>query len=676
MMLRVAAALFILVFMTGSPVQSQSVQLTQFPAPLQLYPRGTDNHAAIPISGILNIPGFDSVVVNVERDGDWFQHVAVPLVYNDNVATFSLEARIKAELSEYKLSLYAVSSNSSLLLASRDSIVCGDVYIINGQSNSWPSRGDAKYVNEFCRGFGRSTGYDPYNPADTTWALSHGNGWSGKLAHAGAWGIRLEQYIVETYGIPVALLNGGSGGSSIEYNLPGENTEDLETTYGRLLYRARKAGVADNVRAIFWHQGESNSRSTWVNYESNFQKLYTQWKNDFGGLEHIYVFQIHPGCGGEFQSELRDIQRRFPLNYDDIEVMSTVGLPGHDGCHYKTEGYYEMALWLFRQLARDFYGSSDTIDIDPPTIRQAFYSTPQHDELRLVFDRATEVIWPDDTLGYKMEQAFFVNDSAVSIIAGECIGDTVILHLSDYSTALTVSYLPGRYYPDTNRIYQGPWIKNPRGIGALSFHQFPISFPPMGAPELIEPKNEAIIDAAFIELRWKGLQDAEEYQIEVASDPQFLSIIDEQLSYPDTVYTFINLVANSTYYWRAKAANDDGAGRWSEEWSFTSTSATEIGTTSSTPSQIAVGALYPNPVISGKNAAGFVTLPYEIDKAGIVKVKIVDLLGRECGTAQNNYQLAGKHQISIQISGLRPGHYQVIVSFSGAIVTQGLRVLK
>ena len=45
--------------------------------------------------------------------------------------------------------------------------------------------------------------------------------------------------------------------------------------------------------------------------------------------------------------------------------MSTVGIGGHDGCHYTDAGYRQMAGWIFRLVARDLYGSSDTWCITP-----------------------------------------------------------------------------------------------------------------------------------------------------------------------------------------------------------------------------------------------------------------------------------------------------------------------
>jgi hypothetical protein len=157
-----------------------------------------------------------------------------------------------------------------------------------------------------------------------------------------------------------------------------------------------------------------------------------------------------------------------------------MGISGHDGCHYTTVGYSQIGDMVYKQVARDFYGSDDTLNIDPPNITKAFYRDIQRKELVLEFSpRHSSLLAQDDTLvggaiGSLIDYIYLDNDtSRTRTISLE--GNKIILHLRTSSTASTVTYLPEINYHGTGVIYEGPWIVNSRGIGALSFWRFPIT---------------------------------------------------------------------------------------------------------------------------------------------------------------------------------------------------------
>jgi hypothetical protein len=430
----------------------RQVQYSQKPADLQLYPRNEENKALVPVKGAIYTGGYSKTVCKVYKDHQLIQILEEDLAYKSDYANFEFTPTIAAGLHEYRIEIGFWKDGKYSLDKAIDNIVCGDVYLINGQSNSHPTRREAVYKNEFCRSFGKNTNYSDYNPADTIWGLASGN--HSRDFHVSAWGIRLMKRMVEQHKIPVAIINGGSGGSSIEYNLP--NDEDLlslNSTYGRLLYRAKKAGVDYNIKALIWHQGEANSREpSYLNYAGNFDSLYKAWKRDYPSIEKVYVFQIHPGCGGDKQSELRETQRNFAHTYKDVTTISTSGIRGHDGCHYTNAGYVEMAS---------------------PDIQEAYYSK-KGKEITLVF--SDNVVWPSKKIGqYAMKDYFYLDGNNHVIEKGEAKGNKIILRLNSKIKADNISYLPGHFYENTNDCYQGPWIFGENGLGALSFHNFTIN---------------------------------------------------------------------------------------------------------------------------------------------------------------------------------------------------------
>jgi len=132
----------------------------------------------------------------------------------------------------------------------------------------------------------------------------------------GVWGMELAKLLVEKYKVPVCIINGGSGSSTIKENMLYPEKISLETSFGRLTYRVDQAGLKNSIRAVFYHQGESDSETMErsLYYADNFAVLNSDWLRFYKGLEKIYLFQIHPGCGGGFQSKIREIQNQISKN--------------------------------------------------------------------------------------------------------------------------------------------------------------------------------------------------------------------------------------------------------------------------------------------------------------------------------------------------------------------------
>ncbi len=453
------------------------VTFNQKPVNLQLYPRDNQDSGRVIFSGVVMTPGYDSIKVFTFKNNALLRSYNSKLNYSGSNAPFNITAKIHSELSEYKFIVILKSNSLYDTIKVADSIICGDAYLINGQSNSHRTDPLATYRNEYCRSFGKNTDFNIYNPSDTLWGLARGN--DAVNFHTGVWGIKLQQMIKENYGIPVCIINGGSGGSSIEYNLRNNNNPaDLNTTYGRLLYRVMKAGLHNSIKAMFWYQGESNTNASWSNYYVNFQNLHYSWKTDYPGIQKMYVFQIRMGCINTpyiFQSHLREVQRTLSANFPEVELMSTSGVQGHDGCHYNFAGYNESAVNIYNLVAHDFYGSNDTINIKPPEVKIAYFTSTQRNKLKIIFRDNCSLLLPNDTLGASLKDHFYLDSSYGMITSLEVNKDTLTLNLNGTSNAVTVTYLPNIYYNNTTILYKGPWLKNIRGIGALTFYKLPIS---------------------------------------------------------------------------------------------------------------------------------------------------------------------------------------------------------
>ena len=374
--------------------------LEQWPARLQLYPRDQTNQCTVTISGRVAANEVRSVSLIVFKDKLPVQYIRQRT--DSLTGRFAVKPAIQAERSEYGFQLFTHSTNrgqlptDSVLVAFRDSIVCGDVYLVMGQSNALGGLGPTLYRNEFCRTFGVNNGDAAYNPADTAWCLTNTIEGANCL-----WSVELQRLINEQNGMPTAILNGAVGSTSIDRHLKrgGDQSTALGTIYGRLLYRARKAGVADQVKAMIWRQGESDAVSKPDQYAQLFPQLYAAWKQDYVGLKKVYHAQINLLVDNVINAgALRDYQRQSKTTFGDNEPIATVGLSGYQGVHYSESGYRQFGQELYRLVARDFYGSTDTSNIQSPNIQRLFFSTPQQDEITLEFEPGQVMRWPADTI--------------------------------------------------------------------------------------------------------------------------------------------------------------------------------------------------------------------------------------------------------------------------------------
>jgi|FLOH01.1.fsa_nt_gi hypothetical protein len=442
--------------------QTPTVEFLTHPVDGQLYPRDAQSLADVRISGQVHQAGWQRIFVIANRDGIPFSVQAQQLHYHGGKAAFDLGLKIRAERHAYSFRVMLMNGAHTQQVGAADNVVAGDVFLIQGQSNAvaWDALGEGLANREqspWVRSFGTATATSWISARDKNWYQADGQTALDK-GSVGAWGLRMGRLLVDSTNIPVAILNGAVGATAIRYHLPKEGDHgDTHKMYGRLLTRARNAGVANSVRAMIWHQGESDGSDA-RNYAKKFSQLHNAWLEDYPSLEMVYMFQVREGCG-QPSVELREVQRSLKDHLPLLQVMSTTAVPGHDGCHYHYAGYQEFASRITRLIARDLYGSGVTQDIDAPDLDSVSFTTPLHQELRLVFRDA------DDTLHLDLGalQDFELTDG-VTVTNATVSANTILLTLSGPTTSRTLAY-----NGHSGHRIGGGWITNARGIGALTF---------------------------------------------------------------------------------------------------------------------------------------------------------------------------------------------------------------
>jgi tetratricopeptide (TPR) repeat protein len=464
---------------TLSKFQIHSLALVpdaDFPSSLQLYPRDAQDSAIMRVSGSINLAGFDSVVVELHRDGAPWKRLAARLLYEQDKAAFLLKPTLHAALSLYSLRLRAKSATRDTTLALRDSIVCGDVMLAAGQSNivlgeTWPVQ-NGVFVRTF-----------KYGHADNSWVIANAANEDG-MGGVGALSLRMAEQLIAQHKIPICIINGGIAASTIEQHqrFTDEPTNPF-TLYGRMLRRAQRAGIAASARGLVWYQGESDKAE---NYSERFAALYRAWKSDYPALSKVYAVQIRPStCAQDDQATVRDIQRRFSTMFSSVVVMPSVGIKSHDGCHYTTDGYRELGDNIARLVARDFYRSSDTAGIAPPMLRKASFSNARRTEIILEFSPYSELQSSGDTIVAgalrKLPGAFFANGDPSDQYAVQGVrieNNTVILQTPNGINIGDISYVPNTYdgkeLTKDAKLYSGPWLVTKRGVPAAAFYRVPV----------------------------------------------------------------------------------------------------------------------------------------------------------------------------------------------------------
>jgi PKD repeat protein len=472
---------------------NKNVVMSNFPAYYKFYPRDASDSAIVKFDGKAISAKYDSVKLDVYKDDTLWKSFGQLLSYSAGAAYFSFKPKIKAGLYEYSFKLHLKNSSTDTLVGYRKDVVCGDVYMVDGQSNTVFVYATSNYTNEFVRTFGSNTGGGNGDPTDTFWNKANGSSWLYYTICS--WGIKMAQMLKEKEKMPICVVNQGVGGTTVGFHLEDTtNPTNLIYNYGRLLYRMQKAGIQNAVKAIFWYQGESNSI---YYYSQQFHTLYREWKKTYLGFKHFYMMQIHTGCNSGNAAEVREFDRAITDTLGNATTVSTTNLPGHDldHCHYYESGYDSLGVHLFRLVNKDFYNSPDTLNVRSPNVKKVFYTDSTYKEIGILFrEKNAGLSWTKDVtqilnsgkaFRFNIRHAFYLDDSFDRVNSVIVSGDTLKLKLKSPLRYSRINYIPDTYYENTATYYEGPWLINKRQIGALTFFHFPI--------DTFVPKTHAVL---------------------------------------------------------------------------------------------------------------------------------------------------------------------------------------
>ena len=408
----------------------------------------------------------DSVFVRVFADDK------LSVTRNGTLTTgrsYSLAVKLPAGLVKYRTEFGSRTGDRETVLHTASNIVCGDVFLINGQSNAVATdfgKENPLSPSDWVRTFGATTA-DPQGSRLKLWANAEARSPGGK-AEIGYWAMELGRRLVESEKIPICIVNGAVGGTRIDQHQRNDvDPTDVTTIYGRLLWRVQQAKLTHGVRAVIWHQGENDQGADgptggfgYETYRRFFTDLAASWKQDFPNIQHYYAFQIWPkscsmGINGS-DNRLREVQRKLPQLFSNMSVMSTLGVKPPGGCHFPAAGYAEFARLIAPLIRRHIYDRVIDGPITPPNLNRAFFTSERCDELALEFDQA--VNWSD-----ALVDQFHLNGEPKAVASGLANGNRIVMKLKQPSNAAKVTYLNSASWNPNNLLYGS------NGIAALTF---------------------------------------------------------------------------------------------------------------------------------------------------------------------------------------------------------------
>ena len=392
---------------------------------------------------------------------------------------YALSVNLPAALEKYRCELIALKGSQEEILHRASDLLCGDVYLIIGQSNAVATdfgKVDEPSTSPWVRTFGTTEGGEP-GARRELWGDARARAPGGEL-EIGYWGLELGKAIADREGLPICIVNGAVGGTRIDQHQ--RNTvdpTDVKTIYGRLLWRVQKAGLTHGVRGVFWHQGENDqgadgptNRFGYETYEPFFVSLAAAWKEDYPNIEHYFAFQIWPkACSMGFDgsdNRLRDVQRRLPNLFSNLSVISTLGIKPPGGCHYPADGYSQFATMMLPLVQQKIYGKTLTAILTPPNLQSARWIGTDRKTIELEFD--SEILWNEGC-----SNQFYMGKQRLEVESGTATGRKILLQLkapveSEGPSPAEITYL------DSSAWSQDRLLLGANGLAALTFSDVPI----------------------------------------------------------------------------------------------------------------------------------------------------------------------------------------------------------
>ncbi len=170
-------------------------------------------------------------------------------------------------------------------------------------------------------------------------------------------------------------------------------------------------------------------------------------------------------------------------------------------------------------------------------------------------------------------------------------------------------------------------------------------------------------------ITWDSVAGAYAYDLELSENSLFITFAFVAYGIDERRYVVPDLKPSTTYYWRVRGRNSQGASLYSQTMSFTTGSG---GTAApGVPPDFVLGQNYPNPFNPTTR------IEYGIPEASGVVLKIFDFLGREVKTLVNEpMKGAGRYFVDWDASSLASGVYFYVLTAGNFVEHRKMLLLR
>ncbi len=199
---------------------------------------------------------------------------------------------------------------------------------------------------------------------------------------------------------------------------------------------------------------------------------------------------------------------------------------------------------------------------------------------------------------------------------------------------------------------------------------FTTGFP--ATPFLASPNHNAQNVALQPALVWRTARGAAAYHLQLSRSAAFDSsaITVDLKNFADTSYAVNALSANTSYFWRVRAGNEIGVSNWSEIFSFKTGTGASIAENPAVPNKFYLYQNHPNPFNP------VTVIRFDLPRAGTVKLKIFDTIGREVLTLLDHEMPAGQHEVPFDGRRVTSGVYYYRLEFGRQYLSRRMLLTK
>ena len=212
-----------------------------------------------------------------------------------------------------------------------------------------------------------------------------------------------------------------------------------------------------------------------------------------------------------------------------------------------------------------------------------------------------------------------------------------------------------------------------QGAGPFAANNIARWFPderPPDVPVSVSPEHRSHDNSATLSFSWFSVDDAPLFDIQVAADPAFNTIVFSEQDLTETAIENVELAENELYYWRIRAKRDGFISRWSDPAYFTSGMVTSGVILSEHPLEFRLDQNYPNP-FNPKTIIG-----YQLPAASDVRLEVFDIIGRRVAVLIDGPVQAGVHQVEFNASHLASGVYLYRLIAGDKVMSRKLTLIK